>query len=247
MISPSTDVFLLSAGLGTRLRPLTNSSPKPLIKVGSRNLIERHLERLRDQGFRRVMINLHYLPEMIRTFVGDGSRWKLEASFSEEPVLLDTGGGIKNVESWVRSENLLILNSDSLFDDSLDLRELVAKQAAGNAVMTLLVGPPTGSFTKLWIDAAGRLQSFAGATGPAGTEGVNYLGGMVISNRLFPELPLRGKPFSLTADVIPGLLSRGERIDSVRFDGFWSDIGTPERLDAASKYLGEHEAQAAKV
>jgi len=223
----TTDVFLLSAGLGTRLRPLTDTLPKPLVAVDGVPLIERHLIRLAAQGFRRVMINLHYLPDQIRAFVGDGSRWSLEVEYSFEPTLLDTGGGIKKIEPWIRSPELLVLNSDSVFDDSLELAALCGR----GGQMTLLVGPDRG-FTKLYLNPDGTLRQLGGeASGAA----VNYLGAMSLQSSLtagFPE-----GPFSITTGVIPGILSAGGVVHTHSFSGFWSDVGTPERLELASKYF----------
>jgi len=138
--------------------------------------------------------------------VGDGSRWGVKASFSEEPVILDTGGGVKNIEGWLESAELLILNSDSAFDHSLDLPALLAKHRKSGSLMTLLTGPGSEDFTKLWTGPGGRLCGFGGKKGPEGSTAVSYLGGMVISRALFSEFPERGTPFSLTSAVIPGLL-----------------------------------------
>jgi len=236
------DVFLLAAGLGTRLRPLTDSTPKPLIEVNGKPLIVYHLERIKRDGFSRVMINLHYLPEKIRDFIGDGSEWDLSISYSFEPVLLDTGGGVKNIEPWLESENLLILNSDSLFDESFSISELLSshlnKNGANERQMTLLVGPPSQEFTSLWRNDENKLVGFSGTVSPhEGATPVSYLGAMVLSRSLLASMPERGVPFSLTSGVIPQLLARGEEVGVVNFNGYWSDIGTPERLISASKYF----------
>ena len=87
--------MILAAGRGERLRPLTDSTPKPLITVGGQTLIERHLQKLALAGFREVIINLAHLGDLIREALGDGSRWGLNVQYSQEPEgALDTGGGI---------------------------------------------------------------------------------------------------------------------------------------------------------
>jgi N-acetyl-alpha-D-muramate 1-phosphate uridylyltransferase len=218
----SCDVFILAAGLGTRLRPLTESVPKPLIEIKGKSLLEWHLERLQRLGFSRVMINLHYLPEQIKEFVGDGSRWGLAVAYSFEPTLLDTGGGIKNIESWIKSEKLLVINSDSFFGEDPPLRELIATSSD----MALLVGPDRG-FTKLSVNSTGRLTGFDTKSNNGG-DAVNYLGVMKLNRSFVAELSCGVS--SITKDYIPDLLKNGQLIESVFYGGFWSDIGTPERL-----------------
>ena len=234
----TTDVFILAAGLGTRLRPLTETVPKPLIEVNGKPLIAYHLERLQKEGFKRVMINLHYLPDKIRQYVGNGDKWGLEVSYSFEPTLLDTGGGVKNIEAWIRGENLLIVNSDSLFEDSLSLKTLLSKHLAAAPAMTLLVGPGSPSFTPLYVDEETNLVGFGRDFLPGSKyQQVSYLGVMVLSCKLLSTMPSIGVPFSLTSGIIPGLLSTSGKIRTVRFEKFWSDVGTPERLEEASNFF----------
>lgn len=235
------DAFILAAGLGTRLRPLTDNIPKPMIEVNGKPLIAYHLERLAKEGFARVMINTHYLPDKIKDFVGTGSKWGLEVSYSYEPVLLDTGGGVKNIEGWIKSENLLIINSDSCFDQSFSFESLVSAHMAELPEMTLLVGPGSKTYTPLYIDSSQNLIGFGKDFLPtAETTCVTYLGVLVLSTELLLTMPPVGVPFSLISGIAPGLLSTGQKIRTVTFNNFWSDVGTPERLEEASKYFEEN-------
>ena len=232
------DVFILAAGLGTRLRPLTDTLPKPLVQVNGKPLIAYHLELLAKEGFSRVMINLHYLPDKIRDFVGSGSQWGLEVSYSYEPSLLDTGGGVKNIESWIKTPSLLIINSDSLFDKTLSLSTLVSNHLTANSELTLLVGPGSSGYTPLYIDSKQELVGFGKDYRPTPDSlAVSYLGVMVLNTSLLKSMPPVGVPFSLTSGIIPGLLSKSEKINTFSFKNFWSDVGTPKRLEEASKYF----------
>ena len=94
--------MILAAGLGTRLRPLTNTIPKPLLPVGGTPLIVWNLLLLKRHGFHQVVINLHHLGPLIEQALGDGSKFGLRIIYSREPVILGTGGGIKQVESLFR-------------------------------------------------------------------------------------------------------------------------------------------------
>ncbi|OVE80018.1 hypothetical protein BVY02_01625, partial [bacterium J17] len=109
------DVLLLAAGFGSRLRPLTENTPKPLIEVGSKTLIERHLEMLAESGVQRVIVNTHYRAEQLKKYLGDGSDWGLEIVVVHESEILDTGGAIKNILPELRFEQLLTINSDIPF------------------------------------------------------------------------------------------------------------------------------------
>jgi MurNAc alpha-1-phosphate uridylyltransferase len=231
--------FILAAGLGTRLRPLTDTIPKPMVALAGKPLLVRHLDRLSSEGFEEVMINLHYLPDKIKEFVGDGKDWNLSVSYSFEPTLLDTGGGVKNIEEWIKGDSLLIINSDSVFDDSFSFKSVLREHhSLPDTKLTLLVGPSDEQYTPLFIDGGQNLVGFGRSYVPKdGETTVAYLGVMVISSSLLKAAPAVGTPFSLTADIIPGLLARKEKIRTVKYDGFWSDVGTPERLESASKYF----------
>ena len=91
---------------------LTKNIPKPLIKVRGKSLIEWHLEKLSAAGFKDIVINIHYLPKIIKEFVGDGSKWRLNATFSEENPILETAGGIKNAISILGREPFAVINAD---------------------------------------------------------------------------------------------------------------------------------------
>ncbi|MFO0707084.1 MAG: nucleotidyltransferase family protein [Nitrospira sp.] len=128
--------MILAAGLGTRLRPLTNTIPKPLLPSAAR-LIVWNLLLLKRHGFRDVVINLHHLGPMIEQALGDGSRFGLRLIYSHEPVILGTGGGIKQAELHFSGEPVLILNGDTLFE--LDLGALCSFHRERKALATLVL------------------------------------------------------------------------------------------------------------
>tara|TARA_A100001015_G_C15014912_1_gene725012 strand:- start:1397 stop:2059 length:663 start_codon:yes stop_codon:yes gene_type:complete len=104
--------FILAAGRGERLRPLTENTPKPLIKIRSKPLIEYHLERLAQDGFREVVINLHYLGEHIRSHIGDGNKWNLSVQYSTEPEGLEAAGGIVQALPLLGNKPFLMISAD---------------------------------------------------------------------------------------------------------------------------------------
>ena len=107
--------IILAAGFGTRLRPLTNNTPKPLLPVGDRPLIQYNLMLLKKYGITEVAINLHYHGEKIRETLGDGRKLGMQIVYSEEPEILGTGGGIKKVSRFLSDGTFLAIRTDPEF------------------------------------------------------------------------------------------------------------------------------------
>lgn len=242
-MSLDADVLLLSAGFGERLKPITDTLPKPLVKVGGRTMIDRNLELIARSGFKKVFINLHHLGSQIREFVGDGSAWGLSVVYVEEEKLLDTGGAIKNIESQLRHRHLVTVNSDILIGPDLDLN-VILKSHVGNekkpmVTMVLRHDPRSGDYGEIGINHQGRVVSFLGERyGPGEPEDfLMFLGVLVIGRLALGWMPERGSVFSITGDAIREILKRRGVIYSYVYDGFWRDIGTPQRLNQASKDL----------
>ncbi|HSC57663.1 MAG TPA: nucleotidyltransferase family protein, partial [Nitrospira sp.] len=154
--------MILAAGLGTRLRPLTNTIPKPLLPIAGTPLIVWNLLLLKRHGFHDVIINLHHLGPMIEQALGNGSKYGMRIYYSHEPVILGTGGGIKQAEPNFSGEPVLILNGDTLFD--LDLEALCAfhqrRQAA--ATLALRSDPDATRWGVVEINADGRVVRIVG-------------------------------------------------------------------------------------
>ncbi|MBI4237820.1 MAG: nucleotidyltransferase family protein [Deltaproteobacteria bacterium] len=221
-----TRAMVLAAGLGTRLRPLTDRVPKPLLPVGDKPLLDRALAQLAAGGVRDVMINLHYLPEAIRSHVGDGSAFGLRAHFSLEPQILGTGGGVRQVLEFFRGEPFVLMNADTLIQ--LDLADLIAThRATPGAAATLVVRAlePGEHYTALACDGQGRLRAF-------GHGAHHYTGVMVGTATLLQQLPSQ-RPACLVADGLKPLLAANTVIQTYWYRGYWNDVGTPERYAAA--------------
>ena len=134
-----TGALVLTAGLGTRLRPLTADRAKPALPVAGPTLVERILEGLSRQGIPDVLLNLHYRPETITGIVGDGSALGLSVRYSWEVPLLGSGGGPRRAFSLVPDDRLWLVNGDTLTD--VDLAAMAAEHAASDALVTMAVIP----------------------------------------------------------------------------------------------------------
>ncbi len=131
-------VFLLAAGIGKRLRPLTNSLPKPLIEVHGKPIILWSIERLRESGFKDIVINLFYKGEQIKKFLGDGSNYGVKIEYSFEDDLLGTGGGIQKALNLLGDEQFLLVSTDIWTDYNF---EKICMPNNSQAHMVLIQNP----------------------------------------------------------------------------------------------------------
>ena len=154
--------MILAAGLGTRLRPLTDTIPKPLLPVEGLPLIVWNLLLLRAGGIREVIINLHYLGSMIEEALGDGSRWDMRITYSHEAELLGTGGGLKAAEWFFDGQPFLVMNGDTLID--LDLQAFLDFHDVQGGVATLVLrdDPQAAQWGAVETDAQGHILRIIG-------------------------------------------------------------------------------------
>jgi NDP-sugar pyrophosphorylase family protein len=229
--------MILAAGLGTRLRPLTDRLPKPLLPIGDRPMIEYTLGWVAAAGIRDVMINLHHKGDLIRQALGTGERFGMAISYSEEPVILGTGGGLKRVERFFQGEPFLIVNADVL--TALDPTALIRSHAARRPLATLVVrrDPDASAYGALGLDAAGVIRRFLGR-GPeanAPLEDVMFTGLHVLDPRVLNAIP--PDRFSPITDQYIAIVERGDPLHGLLTDATWVDIGTPERYQDAQRLV----------
>jgi NDP-sugar pyrophosphorylase family protein len=229
--------MILAAGLGTRLRPLTNTIPKPLLPISGTPLIVWNLLLLKRYGFHDVVINLHHLGPMIEQALGNGSKYGLRIYYSHEPVILGTGGGIKQAEPNFSGEPVLVLNGDTLFE--LDLDALYAFHQRHRAVATLALrsDPDASRWGIVDVGSDDRILRITGR-GKTGTELTTprmFAGIHILHPRLLRDVP-KGKASSII-DAYVAAIQRDEVVVGYDLTGYWSDVGTPERYAQA-----EHDA-----
>lgn len=238
------DAMILAAGLGTRLRPLTDSIPKPLLPVGGVPLLERIARRLVAAGADRLIINTHHHAGQIEEHVRSCGDFGVDVRFSHEPGQpLDTGGALWHArEHFRRDEPFYLHNGDILTDAPLEAFH--ASHRAGDQLATLAVRPASDTRFLVFDDAglAGFSPRGGGAermVRPASGElqRWDFAGIHVIDPRIFDLIEERGV-FSII-DVYLRLARLGEAIRPVPFDGVWIDIGTPDRLAEADRVAAE--------
>lgn len=228
--------MILAAGLGTRLRPLTASTPKPLLPVGDIPLIVWNLLLLRQHGIHEVIINLHYLGHMIQEALGDGARWGIQLTYSNEPEILGTGGGLKAAEDFFSGEDFLVLNGDTLI--ALDLSEMLQSHASCRplATMVLREDPHLEQWGVVETAEDGRVLRINGRgcdpdRAHSRVKRRMFAGVHVLNPQVLVHCP--AGQMSSIIDAYVKELERGSIIMGYDHVGYWSDVGTPERYEQA--------------
>ena len=214
--------MILAAGRGERMRPLTDSCPKPLLRVGGKALIEWHLERLARTGFRQIVINHAHLGSMLEQALGDGSRWGLNIAWSREADALETAGGIAQALPLLGSDPFLVVNGDIWCDFDFGRARTIAAQMLAadlDAWCVLVDNPPQHPRGDFGLDS-GRLLAEA-------SRRFTFSGIGVYRPSLFGRL-VRGQPAPL-APLLREAITRGAA-GAERHAGRWVDVGTPQRL-----------------
>lgn len=211
--------MILAAGRGVRLKPLTDKIPKPLVRVGGETLIERHIKNIATAEFESIVINTAHLGEKIRDHVGDGSRYGIPITYSDEgEQALETGGGIANALPLLGQEPFLVVNADIYCDIPFN----TAFQLNDALVHLVMVNNPAhhpqGDFTAEELKLSGQ-QRYT-------YSGVGYYHPKLFTHeqRIFPLI-----------DILRQSIN-DQTINAEVFKGTWFDIGTGSRLHAANKY-----------
>lgn len=214
--------MILAAGKGERMRPLTLTTPKPLIPVAGVPLIEYHLRALEKAGIREVVINHAWLGEKIEAHLGDGARFGVQITYSKESQPLETGGGIYKALPVLGDEPFIVVNGDVFTDYDFSI---LLQPLQGSAHLVLINNPEhhrEGDFSL----QEGRVLS------PL-TETYTYSGIAVLHPELFADC--QAGAFKL-APLLRQAIAQG-RVSGEHFNGCWIDVGTQERLAAAETVL----------
>ncbi len=239
---PGFPAFVLGAGLGTRLRPLTDQLPKPLIPLFGKPLVTFAFDHLLSAGADRFVVNTHHLPgryaEVFGVANSTGTYRARRIDFRHESLLLDTGGGIKNAEDLLcGAENFVCYNGDILTD--LPLGPALTCHAESGRIATLVLRSSGGPLHVGFDTSTGCVRDFRGRLHGGTGKGFLFTGLTVFSREIFQKIPA-GRPVSII-DVYIELLRAGVEIGGLVIDeGRWHDLGTVESYLAAHAALSEH-------
>ena len=218
--------MVLAAGVGSRLDPLTSQTPKPLVPVVNVPIMEHILNLLSDHGFTDVCANLHYLPEKIIEYFGDGSALGIDLKFWCEEKLSGDAGGIRACRKFLDGSSFLVLNGDLLTD--ADLTYVVSEHRRKKAIATIAVKhvDDVSHFGVALLDKEGFITGFQEK--PKANEALSNListGIYVLEPEIFKFIPSEGE-YGFGRQLFPMMVKQGLPVLGVEIDGYWSDVGT---------------------
>ena len=208
----NTTVVLLAAGHGKRMRPLTNNTPKPLLKIGKFALIEHHLMALSNLGFKNIVINTAYLGHKIQSYLGSGKQFDLQIDYSDESETgaLETAGGLKKALPLIKSDTFLSINADVWTDfDYTNILNPLQK----NGRIALVPNPSHNSNGDFLLDGTSRSLTFSGIA--------------LYRKSIFSNLP-DGK--QALGPILKSMVAKNE-LETIDLNAHWVDVGTPQRLE----------------
>jgi mannose-1-phosphate guanylyltransferase len=223
--------MVLCAGLGTRLRPLTDELPKPLVPVGDRSVLAHIAARLSAAGFSRAVVNTHHLAEKFNSDIGS---LELKVELIHEPVIRGTAGGLCGGRVLLGSDPVLVWNGDIVADPPID--QMLGHAASGG--LCLAVAPrPQGAGT-VGLSESGSVVRLRGESFGEETQGGDYVGIAALGSEALSRLPEIG---CLIGDVALPWLRRGATVATAALDGAWTDLGDPASYHLANMLWLEHE------
>lgn len=242
------DALLLAAGLGTRLRPLTNDRPKALVTIGHQTLLEINIQRLIRSGYHHIIVNVHHFATMMKDYIASHS-WNADIEISDESdLLLNTGGALKKAATLLRGDSLLVYNVDIL--STFDLGSMHHQHNTTGNWATLAVSrrttdrqllvAPNGSLCG-WHQAS--TESYQWASAPEKeTRQLAFSGIAIVQRSLLNSLPDADHPYPIMPEYLR--LAAAHPIRTFEhMASQWLDVGKPETLAKASEFMRTNKSQ----
>jgi len=221
--------FILGAGLGTRLRPLTENTPKPLLEIGGRPIITYAMAHLRAVGVKRFIVNTHHCAEKYAEAFPNGHWCDVPITFRHEPVLLDTAGGIKNIEDLItEEERIIVYNGDIITNMPIEL--LIRKHFELNTSVTLALRS-SGSLLNVNVDKEGFVCDMRHILKNEGVKSCLFAGIYIVEKSFLKRLTA-GKIESIVLPLVEMIKENPHSVGGVVIDdGSWYDVGSLEEYD----------------
>lgn len=227
---------IIAGGSGTRLRPLTYNTPKPMVPLFDKPFLQYQIELLRQHGITEIIINLHYLSDSIKDVLGDGSQLGVKLYYSLEDKALGTAGAVKNAEAFFDDEPMLVFNGDILTDVDLSAVLRTHKESKARATLTLIKVEDPTAYGLVMLDG-NRITNFLEKPSMDEARELNVdtvnAGIYVLDPDVFRYVP-KNEAYSFERGLFPLLLQLGDRLSGHTTDSYWLDIGSP------LKYMQAH-------
>ena len=224
-LAANTDAVILVGGKGTRLRPLTNSVPKPMLNTAGVPFLQHLIARIKAAGMHHIVLGTSYKAEIFKEYFGDGSELGLDIDYVFEEEALGTGGGIRNVYDHLRYDNAMVFNGDVLGGTDLNAVLQTHAEADADVTMHLVRVPDPRAFGCVPTDSNGRVTAFLEKTMDPPTDQINA-GCYVFKKSVIADIPA-DRVISVERDVFPRLLDEGARVYGHVDQAYWRDMGTP--------------------
>ena len=229
--------ILLVGGFGTRLKPLTNQTPKPMLPVGGMPVTERQLLAAKKAGINTVILATSYLSEVFTPYFGDGSKWGMKLLYAVEKEPLGTGGAIRNAAALVdfagSSEEFVIFNGDVLSGHNIAAQLEFHRSKQADATLHLIEVADARAFGCVPTDSNGRVIDFLEKMENPVTNAINA-GCYVFNASVISQIPA-GKVVSIERETFPQLVKSGRPVYGYNEQSYWLDIGTPAALFQGSR------------
>lgn len=217
--------MIMAAGFGTRLLPLTELTAKPMVPILNRPVMEHILRLLAAHGVREVAANLHYHPDLIREYFGDGSEYGLHLRYAVEEELLGTAGGVGGFRDFLSDGPFVVVSGDALTDVDLTSFMAAHRSRAGVASLAVIQVEDPSQYGVVVHDPHGRVTGFQEK--PLRDEALSFLGNCgiyALEPRIFDYIPA-GRFVDFAHDVFPALLGADDPFFVWQLDGYWNDVG----------------------
>ena len=222
--------MILAAGLGTRLRPLTENIPKPMVPVAGVPNIERIIVHLRNQGIVDFAVNLHHCPEPLKAHLKTGAHLGVDITYFEEPHILGTGGGIKNMLPHMGDDTFVVVNGDMLFMPEIAPIEKAHKSAATMASMVLSKSDDAKNPGNVGLNKLRQVKRLRAAGDKSINDLYVFTGMHIVDPHIAERLPDKG---CIVGETYVPMVENGETILGIVSDDAFTDLGTPaDYLDA---------------
>jgi NDP-sugar pyrophosphorylase family protein len=219
--------IILAGGKGSRLRPVTTHTPKPVVPIANTPLLLYQIELLKRADIRDIILSLSYQPQKIEDKIGDGADYDTRISYVVEATPLGTAGAYRNAESLIR-DTAVVLNGDILAD--IDLNAVIKFHRDNNAVATIVLAPVTNpaEYGLVKLAADSRVVRFQEKPKPEEvTSNTINAGIYILEPRVLEHIP-EAEPFTFEYGLFPRLVERGELVFGYVWSGYWRDIGDPD-------------------
>ncbi len=224
--------LLLAGGLGTRLRPLTEDLPKPMVPVGNRPWLEHLILHLKDQGIHQFVITAKHYAEVIQQYFGDGRQLGVEIEHVVEPTLLGTAGAIKNAEHLL-GDRFIVFNADIVHHvDLLPLLEFHRSHQGAVTIGLVEVANPS-QYGVVEQDSTGAILRFVEKPKPEEAPSNRVNAGIYVMEKTALRWIPRGREVSIERETFPMLIEQGAGVYGKTISGYWMDLGTKERYRQA--------------